>query len=62
MGRFSTGEIYEGTFPSGNRQAEVLETSDAGRRARLSFIDNGEPIPEVGWMELHQAGKWRKVG
>jgi hypothetical protein len=58
--RFTTGEIYEGYFPQGPRRAAVEQTWDDGRMGKLRFADNGEELT-VLWVELHQAGKWRRT-
>lgn len=59
--RFNTGEAYEGQFENGPRKAVVAEIRDEGRAGLLRFLDTSEET-WVLWIELHQDGKWRKVG
>ena len=58
--RFYLGEIYEGDFPTGPRQAVVVAIAEGGRRGKLRFADTEEEHATL-WDELHQAGKWRRL-
>ena len=58
--RFYLGEIYEGDFPDGRRQAVVVALADDGRKGKLRFT-NIEGECTVLWAELHQTWNWRRV-
>jgi hypothetical protein len=59
--RFHVGEAYESQTEQGVRKAVVADTRDDGRAGLLRFVDSGEQEWFL-WQELHQAGKWRRIG
>jgi len=58
--RFYLGEMYEGDFSGGPRQAIVTRLDDDGRKAWLRFFDSNEEFVAL-FVELLQARKWRRV-
>ncbi len=58
--RFYLGEIYEGIFANGPRQALVVEITANGLSGKLRFFDSPEECT-IEWADLNESRKWQRI-